>query len=121
MSALDALGEEDFAYLTTIGRRTGREHRIEIWFGLSGGVVYMLSGGGDGSDWVRNLRANPRVHLRIGDVERPASARVVTDADEEGTARRLLAAKYQGWREGAALSGWARTALVVAVEPEDER
>jgi deazaflavin-dependent oxidoreductase (nitroreductase family) len=119
MSVIDALGEEDFAYLTTIGRRTGREHRIEIWFGLSGGVVYLLSGGGDRSDWVRNLRANPSVGIRIGGVERPARARVVTDGDEVGTARRLLAAKYQGWREGAELSTWARTALVVAVEPEE--
>jgi deazaflavin-dependent oxidoreductase (nitroreductase family) len=119
--AFDGLGQESFAYLTTTGRRTGREHRIEIWFGLSGGVVYVLSGGGDRSDWVRNLGANPRVHVRIGAVEVDARARVVDDRDEEGTARRLLAGKYQGWREGAALSTWARTALVVAVEPEEER
>jgi deazaflavin-dependent oxidoreductase (nitroreductase family) len=119
--AFDELGEESFAYLTTTGRRTGREHRIEIWFGLSGGVVYMLSGGGGRSDWVRNLRANPRVRIRIGGVELAARARVVEDPDEEVTARRLLAAKYQGWRQGAALSTWARTALVVAVEPEEER
>jgi deazaflavin-dependent oxidoreductase (nitroreductase family) len=121
MSALEAIGGEEFAYLTTIGRRTGREHRIEIWFGVNRGVVYMLSGGGDRSDWVRNLRAKPRVRIRIGGVERPARARVVTDAGEDGTARRLLAAKYQSWREGAELSTWARTALVVAVEPEEER
>ena len=121
MSALEALGDEEFAYLTTIGRRSGREHRIEIWFGISGGMLYVLSGGGDRSDWVRNLRADPRVRIRIGEVEQPARARVVTDGGEDGTARRLLAAKYQGWREGAELSTWARTALVVAVEPEEER
>ena len=121
MSAFEALGDEEFAYLTTIGRRTGREHRIEIWFGISGGTLYVMSGGGDRSDWVRNLKANPRVRIRVGDVERPARARVVTDGGEDGTARRLLAAEYQGWREGAELSTWARTALVVAVEPEEER
>lgn len=121
MSALEVLGEEDFAYLTTIGRRTGREHRIEIWFGLSGGVVYLLSGGRDRSHRVLNLRANPWVRIEIGGVERPARAREVTDAGEDGRARRLLAAKYQGWREGAELSTWARTAVVVAVEPEEER
>jgi hypothetical protein len=32
-------------------------------------------------------------------------------------ARRLLAAKYQGWREGRSLSGWARTAVPIAIEP----
>jgi hypothetical protein len=39
----------------------------------------------------------------------------VTGADD-ALARELLAAKYQGWRAGAPLSGWARTALPVAVD-----
>lgn len=40
----------------------------------------------------------------------------MTDADEDQRVRRLLAAKYQDWREGRPLSGWARTALPVAIE-----
>jgi deazaflavin-dependent oxidoreductase (nitroreductase family) len=118
VSAFDGLEDESFAYLTTTGRRTGRSHRIEIWFGLDGGILYLLSGGGDRSDWVRNLRANPSVRVEVGGVDRPARARVVHDPHEDATARRLLAAKYQGWREGGSLSTWARTALVVAIEPE---
>ena len=31
-------------------------------------------------------------------------------------ARRLLAAKYQGWKEGKPMSGWATTALPVAID-----
>jgi deazaflavin-dependent oxidoreductase (nitroreductase family) len=118
VSAFDGLGDETYAYLTTTGRRTGRSHRIELWFGLHDGVLYLLSGGGDRSDWVRNLRADPSVVVEVGGVERPARARLVDEPHEEATARRLLAAKYQGWREGAPLSTWARTAVVVAIEPE---
>jgi deazaflavin-dependent oxidoreductase (nitroreductase family) len=121
MSAFDGLGDRDFAYLTTSGRRSGRPHRIEIWFGLSDGILYMLSGGGNRSDWVRNLREDPAVRIEVGGVGRPARARVVTDAAEDASARRLLATKYQGWREGRPLSTWARTALPVAVEPEEDR
>src|SRR5919198_4125925 len=44
--------ELDYAYLTTTGRVTGRPHEIEIWFALHAGTVYVLSGGGDRSDWV---------------------------------------------------------------------
>jgi deazaflavin-dependent oxidoreductase (nitroreductase family) len=105
-----------FCYVTTVGRRTGRPHTIEIWFGLAGSTLYLLSGGGERSDWVRNLLTNPAVTVRLGDRELPATARIVADDGEEAAARRLLAAKYQDWREGRAMSGWARTALPVALD-----
>jgi deazaflavin-dependent oxidoreductase (nitroreductase family) len=114
---LSAVADEEFCYLTTTGRVTGRPHTIEIWFAVAGGRVYLLSGGGDRSDWVRNLLADPRVVLRVGGQEGPATAGLVADAAEEATARRLLAAKYQDWSEGEPLSGWATTALLVALDP----
>jgi deazaflavin-dependent oxidoreductase (nitroreductase family) len=116
--SLRELDGELFCYVTTTGRKTARPHEIEIWFGVRGGTLYVLSGGGDRSDWVRNLKAEPRVTLRIGGRSWEARARVVEDRDEDAAARHLLAAKYQGWREGAPLSRWARTALPVAIEPE---
>ena len=109
-------GNEDFAYLTTRGRRSGRSHTIEIWFGLEGDSVYMMAGGGSRADWVRNLIAEPTVTLRIADSAVEAIARVVEDGPEEARARELLAAKYQGWTPGAKMSEWARTALPVAVD-----
>jgi deazaflavin-dependent oxidoreductase (nitroreductase family) len=107
-----------FCYVTTTGRRTGRPHTIEIWFGERDGSLYLLSGGRDRSDWVRNIRAEPRVSVRVGDRVRPGVARIVDDPDEETAARRLLASKYQRWQEGQPLSRWASTALVVAIELE---
>lgn len=116
MRTLEGPAGEPFCYLTTTGRRTGRAHEIEIWFGLDGSTLYLLSGGGDRSDWVRNLRARPRVHVRVGDLELAGVARVVEDPMEDARARRLLAAKYQRWREGERLSGWAATALPIAID-----
>jgi deazaflavin-dependent oxidoreductase (nitroreductase family) len=58
---------EPYAYLTTTGRRTGRPHRIEIWFAAQDGRVYLLSGGRERSDWVRNLQANAHVTVELGD------------------------------------------------------
>jgi deazaflavin-dependent oxidoreductase (nitroreductase family) len=109
---------EDFCYVTTTGRRTGKPHQIEIWFGADGSTIYLLSGGGDRSDWVKNLRVEPAVHVRIANREWQAKARVVEDRDEDARARRLLAAKYQGWKEGKPMSGWATTALPIAVDLE---
>jgi deazaflavin-dependent oxidoreductase (nitroreductase family) len=108
--------DENFCYVTTTGRHSGRPHTIEIWFSVDGAIVYLLSGGGDRADWVRNLRADPHVELRIAEHEWDARARVVTDPDEDARARRLLAGKYQDWRDGEPLSGWARTALPVSIE-----
>jgi deazaflavin-dependent oxidoreductase (nitroreductase family) len=108
--------EEDFCYLTTAGRRTGRPHTIEIWFGASDGGLFLLSGGGQRADWVRNLQADPSVRVRVGSTTLAGMARVVEDPDEDALARRMLAAKYQGWREGRPLSRWASTALPVAVD-----
>ena len=106
-----------FCYVTTTGRRTGRPHTIEIWFGeRNGTTLYFLSGGGDRSDWVRNMKKEPEVSVRVGGEDRAGVARFVDDPEEDAAARRLLATKYQNWREGRPLSRWASTALVVAID-----
>jgi deazaflavin-dependent oxidoreductase (nitroreductase family) len=111
-----------YVYVTTTGRRTGRPHTIEIWFVLLDGGFYLLSGGGRSSDWVRNLLADPNVLVRLGDATRRGVARPVEGSPEDDQIRRLMAGKYQGWKEGRPLSNWARTALLVEIELEaDER
>ena len=109
------LGDLDYCYLTTTGRHTGSPHRIEIWFAMSDGNVYLLSGGGDHSDWVRNLLISPQVVLEIGDVKRTTKARVITDPVEDANARRLLAEKYRPRYRGD-LTEWGQTSLPVAID-----
>jgi deazaflavin-dependent oxidoreductase (nitroreductase family) len=113
---LSRLASEDYCYMTTTGRVSGRPHEIEIWFALRGNSLYLLSGGGDRSDWVKNLRVNPTVTVRIAKHTFTGTARGVRDEQEDVLARRLLAAKYQGWREGQPFSDWARTALPMAID-----
>jgi deazaflavin-dependent oxidoreductase (nitroreductase family) len=111
--------DEAFCYLTTTGRRSGRPHRIEIWFGTGPGpgrTIYVLAGGRDRADWVRNLMAEPHVQVQVGDTGGEATARVLQEGtDEDALARRLLLAKYQ--RPGKDdLVDWGRTALPVALD-----
>jgi deazaflavin-dependent oxidoreductase (nitroreductase family) len=106
---------EDYCYLTTTGRNTGQPHTIEIWFAVDAGVVYLMAGGRDTSDWVRNLVAHPEVRLQIGDHDWSARARVVEAGAEEDTrVRPLLRTKYASSSDD--LVSWARTALPVALE-----
>ena len=108
--------EQPFCYLTTTGRRTHQPHEIEIWFARHGNTVYLLSGGRDTSDWVRNLQRDPRVSVRIGNSSHQATARVVEPGtDEDALARRLLLEKYQT-PAGEELEDWGRTALPVALD-----
>ena len=106
----------EFAHLTTTGRRTGREHTVELWFGVRGDTMYFLAGGGEHADWIRNAQVDPRVRVRLGRETLEGRARLITDPDEELAARRALAAKYEDWNSGRRLSSWARTALPLAVD-----
>lgn len=117
MSAADLgpLSQEQFCYLTTKGRISGKPHEIEIWFGMNGATVYMLAGGRRRSDWVRNIEREPVVTVRMGEREFLGQGRVVPKGDEDSLARRLLLEKYGPAYDGD-LTGWGRTALPVAVE-----
>jgi deazaflavin-dependent oxidoreductase (nitroreductase family) len=114
--ALRHLAGEDFCYLTTTGRVTGKPHEIEIWFGARDDGIYLLSGGGRDSDWVRNLLKNPAITVRIAKTVFAGTARLVADPAEEMTARYMVAEKYQEWDGERILSEWARTALVVGID-----
>jgi deazaflavin-dependent oxidoreductase (nitroreductase family) len=113
---LRSLVGEEFCYLTTTGRVSGRPHEIEIWFSLvpETQTLYMLSGGRDRSDWVKNLRRDPDVTVRISGEEFGGVAHEARDAEEDELARRLLVEKYE--RSPGRLANWRRTSLAVAVE-----
>jgi deazaflavin-dependent oxidoreductase (nitroreductase family) len=76
--------------ITTLGRRTGTPHRIEVWFHRVDGRWYLTGMPGPRS-WYANLRANPRfiVHLKHGvTADLPATAAPV----DEPTRRRVITA-----------------------------
>ena len=111
---LAALAAEDFCYLTTTGRVTGHPHTVEIWFAIQRRTLYILSGGGDSSDWVKNALRHPQVTISIGQATLPAHARLARDAEEDALARKLLFEKYNAPDED--LEEWARTSLPVAFD-----
>ena len=114
---LEGLADAEYAYVTTRGRVTGRPHEIEIWFAVADGRAWLISGGMERADWVRNLQAHPQVSVRIDDTTFTGTAAVVRDAAASAAARRAMAAKYQGWSAGQPLSEWAAEGLAVAITP----
>ncbi len=114
-----ASADDNFCYLVTTGRVTGRPHEIEIWFAADGDTLYLLAGAGARSDWVRNLRASPSVTVRVRDTTYTGTARVVDRRDEQRRARTLVFDKYQPRYTGT-LSGWRESALPVAVDLHEQ-
>lgn len=83
----------------------------------AGNTIYMLSGGGYESDWVKNIQSNPDTEVRISSSTFKARGRIVSDPEEERLARRLVVAKYYG-RDEVKSSGWEAEALPVAIDLE---
>lgn len=52
---LDAAEREREVHLTTIGRKTGKPHRVTIWVGTDGKRLYTRSGEGLRRHWPQNL------------------------------------------------------------------
>ncbi len=109
------LAKEDYCYVITTGRVTGKPHQIEIWFGLQNTSIYLMAGN-HSSDWVKNLLKDPNVTLRIAKHHFIGTARIVKVEEEQTTARNMLADKYKEREADGSLSEWARTALPVAID-----
>jgi len=102
--------DPEFLYLTTTGRQSGQPREIEIWFTARAGRYYVVSEHREEAAWVRNLLAEPRVQVRVGDLIFAARARVVHESTEPELAAAVqeLSERKYGWGEG----------LVVELTPE---
>jgi deazaflavin-dependent oxidoreductase (nitroreductase family) len=65
------LAPATYALLETTGRRSGVPRQIPVANGLQGNVFWLIAGLEDEAQYVRNIRANPRVRIKA----RPARLR----------------------------------------------
>ncbi len=112
-----ALRADTLIDITTIGRRTGKSHRIEIAFHQFDGVIY-ISGMPGRRDWYANLLANPRFtfHLKQS-LHRDLPARAVPVTEEERR-RTILARIVEKWGRSDRLEQFVAASPLVAVELE---
>ena len=96
--------------ITTIGRRSGQERRIEICFYRVGDAIYLTGVPGPRRrDWLTNLEATPgfTFHLKNGvQADLPATATVITEPDQRrGILRPIVDEFNTRWAAG---SPWPR-------------
>jgi deazaflavin-dependent oxidoreductase (nitroreductase family) len=87
------LADKKVLYLTTVGRRTGLPREIEVWFVVHCDHFYLFSEAGEAAAWVKNIRGNPEVLVRIEASRVSAMARVL---DRE--------IDYELWEQVAAIA-----------------
>ncbi|HEY6478629.1 MAG TPA: nitroreductase/quinone reductase family protein [Streptosporangiaceae bacterium] len=78
-----------FALLETTGRRTGARRHTPVGNGLAGDTFWLVAAHGTQADYVRNLRADPRVRVRVGRRWRSGTAVVLPGDDAAARSRTL--------------------------------
>lgn len=91
---------EQYLYLTTRGRKSGRAREIEIWFTERQRRFYVIAEYPT-SHWVQNLRAEPAVQVRVGERSFACRGRILDQADTvlRDEIQDLSRQKY-GWGDG---------------------
>jgi deazaflavin-dependent oxidoreductase (nitroreductase family) len=101
-ASLQDIADKQVLYLTTIGGRSGLPREIEIWFVVCRDRFYLFAETGEAAAWVKNLRRNPAVTVRIGERQFGATARVLdreTDRELWDQVAAIADRKYE-WGDG---------------------
>jgi deazaflavin-dependent oxidoreductase (nitroreductase family) len=101
-TSLMSVVDKHVLYLTTVGRRTGLPREIEIWFVVWCERIYLFAETREAAGWVRNIRRDPNVTVRVGEWHGDATARVL----DRHTDRKLwdqvaaIALRKYAWGDG---------------------
>lgn len=111
--------DEDCCDIVTTGRNTGNPHEIEIWFGVAGASMYLISGNGVTADWYQNLLFNREVVVKLAGATHLGHARAVVDPDERRRVGDLMGSKYVWGGDpsiGLTYDAWCYDVPAVAIE-----
>jgi deazaflavin-dependent oxidoreductase (nitroreductase family) len=94
--------EHQFLYLTTKGWKTGRQHKIEIWFVSYADKYYVVSERREKAHWIQNIMHNPRVMFTVNSKSFEGTARMVDKHTGYKLAEEVSSLMYKkyGWSDG---------------------
>jgi deazaflavin-dependent oxidoreductase (nitroreductase family) len=70
-----------WALLETTGRRSGKPRRNPVGNGLKGDTFWIVADHGHDAEYVKNIKENPRVRVRVDGRWRTGTAHVMPDDD----------------------------------------
>lgn len=107
--------------LTTVGRRSGRRRRVEIWYVVVDGRI-VVTGTPGPRHWLANLRRRPDAVLHLRGPERDLAV-VAEELTDPAQRRRVaeVAWRLQPWyaAQPFSLADWVASAPMVALAPDE--
>ncbi len=83
-------GRGGLILLETIGRKSGERRRTPMGGKLDGDTVWIVAEQGSHANYVRNIKADPHVRVKVGGKWRPGTARTVPTDDARARSRGSL-------------------------------
>ena len=78
-----------FALIETTGWRTGRTHQVPVGARLQGRSLWLVAAHASHAHYIKNIKANPNVRVRVGGRWRSGVAHLVPEDDAAHRALRL--------------------------------
>ncbi len=117
---LSSLNRKSLLELTVVGRKTGIPRTVKIWFVATQDKIYVSSGRGSNSQWVKNLKQTPTVTCQIGATRFQGVAVWLGEKRVQDTVFPLFFRKYFRARLFRWI-GWYREAFAFEITPQQAR
>jgi deazaflavin-dependent oxidoreductase (nitroreductase family) len=101
--------------LTHLGRKSGKSHRVRIWFVVDGDKV-LIGTANIERHWVRNVQKTPQIALAIAGELFEGVARFLTDPAELEHAMSCMRAKYWIFYPILKLGDWLIRAGLIRIQ-----
>jgi hypothetical protein len=88
------LAQESETQIAVTGRKSGRPITNIVWFVLEDDKLSLLPVRGSDSQWPKNVLANPRIKISVGDVEGEFKGTPTTDPHVVSSAVEKFRKKY---------------------------
>ena len=113
---IESVKDAKYIYLTTIGRKTGKPHKVELWFAYAASKIY-LSHEGERTDWMKNLTKNRIVEVKIASLRFNASAKILKVGHARDIGSKALYEKYYKPAKKEVIDDWFSLSTVVELTP----
>ncbi len=114
--SIASVSDEKYIYITTIGRRSGNPHTVELWFAASIGKIY-LSHEGPYTDWMKNILKDSQVEFRIGNIKFKGKTRIVSEMETFEVGKHALYLKYYGKASQDVIDDWFSESTIIEITP----